>query len=149
MSLLLKSLRRQLPSTPPCNLGPVRLVFQWKFTCSLSPVCLASKMTNAIKCELCMYEMGSKMNVRLMAKCKLYCDSDWNSTIYKISLVWVQACLSNLYTRQYMRLNHSCDFYVILSEDFSGKTSSEIHVYATVNDHPFPCNLQDGYSRCN
>ena len=35
-------------------------------------MCLASKMTNAIKCELCMYEMGSKMNVRLMAKCKLY-----------------------------------------------------------------------------
>ena len=68
---------------------PVRLVFQWKFTCSLSSVCLASKMTNAIKCELCMYEMGFKMNVRIIAKCKLYCDSDWNSTIYKISLVGV------------------------------------------------------------
>ena len=70
MFLLLKSLKRQLPPTPPCNLGPCSPCI----SCSLSPVCLAAKMTNIVKCESCIYEMGS--NVCLIAKCKFYCDSD-------------------------------------------------------------------------
>ena len=75
---LLKSWRRQLPPTPPCNLEPC-----WP--------CISIKVYMQFKSRVfgCIHEMGSKEKVRLITKCKLYCKSDWISTHYKIPLIWV------------------------------------------------------------
>ena len=148
--------RRQLPPTLQCNLGPCSPCISIKVYMQYKSRVFGCKNDKHIKCELCIYEMGSKMNMCLIAKCKFYCDSDWNSTSQNIS------GLRNMRVYQINTHNSTCvlislcNYIVFISmlvrpRVFPGKKNNESssEIYTTVNGQIFPRYSQDGYLQYN